>query len=222
MATKSRTWDFQHPRKVFLQELLSAAHSLEDAASAVAYLQKVVQRGAKVREIKDHSQSLVEMSMYWFAVMSYMRCFTTGRHSRIDINAVAMVTKAQRDLHGTLRDVRNKYIAHPTGDRFEGGSILLHGPAGSDRPTSFMSLHAKLSGETHGTLAVFARLINRVLDYVHHKIDEAGDEIARHYFGEKATWKSSGGWTRSGRRTSPNVQPNPLVQTYVRWTVSKR
>ncbi len=199
MAKKLRAWDFEHPRKEFLQELLSVAHSLEGAADAVAFLKSRAQRG-KIRKAKDESEFLIEISVYWYAVMSYMRCFTTGRHSRLDINAISKVTKAQREFHQSLREVRNKYIAHPTGHPFEGAMILLHATTESEHPNRFVSFHAKLSGETGRNLGIFARLLDCVLNHVHAQIEKVGDEIAVQYLGQDATWKSAGGW--KPRRTN--------------------
>jgi hypothetical protein len=190
MATKKRKdilFEFQHKRKAELEAWLVMEARLDEVIEALETLPERLTWSPKTRTSPPlpTGHSIRVRSLYCFAAVTYIRCFATGRRSRLGISQVPNVTAKDLVLHESIRLMRNQHLAHAVADE-EGAHIYLHAKPHERAPSRFNVFNVILASENKATIRRFAVLAKKVRAFVRTRIAAAGDEIAQSFFGSQS------------------------------------
>jgi len=177
--------EFSHRRKAEVQELLINDDRLREVEHALKEFLKCISTEQHSRE--SHLKSLYARCLYCFATVTYSRCFSSGRRKKLRIGDVAALTDRDRELHENVRRLRNQFFAHAVSDE-EDARVLLHAKGLSEEPNGFVVMQVVLMGDGHETAQQFLSLVRKVRAHLASRISEAGDEMAKAFFGPDATW----------------------------------
>jgi hypothetical protein len=182
--------DFAHPRQAELCELLTVEGRLNEVTEALIALEKSLGSMSKKNSVASHEpyNSMHVRSLYCFAVITYIRCFTSGRRPTLDIAQVANLTPKQISLHERLRVVRNQHLAHAVVWEEE-AHVYLRGGSKDQPPNGFHIIQAVLASDGPQEIRSFRTLVAKVKTHIHRRITAIGDEVARSFFGSKARWE---------------------------------
>ena len=178
---------FSHPRKAEIEELLITDGRLQEVEDALKQFLKLAANRKRQWETFT-PESLYDRSLYCFAVITYSRCFASGRRKKLEIGDVGNLTDRDRELHESIRRLRNQYFAHAVADE-EGAHVFLSTKPTEDKLSGFTVMHVVLVGDNNTTARRFLSLVRKIRAYLAKRISNVGDEMAKVFFGKSATWR---------------------------------
>lgn len=194
-SDRGTIFHFTHHRKAEVEELLITDGRLEEVQDALRQFLKLVPNREQHWE-SEQPDSLYPRSLYCFAAITYARCFASGRRKKLEIDDIVSLTQKDRELHESVRRLRNQYFAHAVADE-EGAHVLLYAKPGEKDPSGFTVMQVVLMGDSNSTARRFLSLVGKIRKHVQLRIADAGDEIAKAHFGASATWQK---YAPKGRR----------------------
>jgi hypothetical protein len=174
-------YGFDHPLKASLEHLLSARGDIHRAKEAIQIL---VGAPMLFRE-----SGVVARALYTQALVSYVRCFTSGRRKGLD-TAIFSDREDMLTAHNEFKDIRDKHVAHPVG-KLEHWGILV---AAKDPNSPAVGLGLQnwfYVGAPLAELKAFLKLILFVENHLDDEVNRTGDLLAKAIVGPKATWRSA-------------------------------
>lgn len=132
---------------------------------------------------------VVASALYTQALVSYVRCFTSGRRKGLD-TAIFSGREDLRTAHNEFKDIRDKHVAHPVG-KLEHWGILV---AAKDPNSPAVGLGLQnwfYVGAPLAELKAFLKLISFVEKHLDQEVKRIGDLLAKAIVGPNATWKSA-------------------------------
>lgn len=185
-----RLQPFYHPRERDLARWITLDGRLSEVEASLALLLTnldVMPSGPT--HVKDGGPSILVRSLYCFAVVTYVRCFNTGRRLQLKIQDIPGLGRRQIELHNELVAVRNRHLAHAVSNEEEAYIFLLR-EKGKVELKGFHVFHSVLASDSPATIRRFIALVKRVRRFVYATVCQVGDEVARTYFSERAKWKN--------------------------------
>jgi hypothetical protein len=174
-------YGFEHPLKAPLEHLLSTRGDIQRAKEAILIL-----LGAPTL---FRESGVIAGALYTQALVSYVRCFTSGRRKGLDTSAFD--NRADMLIaHNNFKDIPDKHIAHPVG-KLEHWGILV---AAKDPESPAVGLGIQnwfYVGATRAELKSFLKLATFVEKHIDTEINRVGSLLAKAILGPKATWKSA-------------------------------
>ncbi|RYX80152.1 hypothetical protein EON83_29855 [bacterium] len=187
-------FDFKHPSKEALAELsildgrlVEVEQALERLLPALGHLTPVGKSGG------DKFDALLVRSLYCFAVVTYIRCFNSGKRLTLKISEIKGLTQNQLIFHERLRGIRNQHLAHAVSEE-EAAHIYVIADAGTKCPIGFRVQNGVLASDGERDVKRMIALVKKVRKHVHMRSFQFGDEIAKAVFGPKAKWKKLSNW----------------------------
>lgn len=186
---KEQLFEFSHKRKGELEGWLMIDGRLDEVCEALDALTVILRDWSRqtVSPPLAEGVAIQIRSLYCFAAITYIRCFSSGRRPRLDIAQVRTVTAKDRELHEDIRTMRNQYLAHAVADE-EGAHVYLHAKPEERKPTGFLVLAVALASDGRPAIRRFAALSRKVRAFVRRCVASAGNDIARAFLGPGATW----------------------------------
>ena len=181
MVKKFYVFGFDHPVKAELEHLLSIEKDLRRASTALHLL---IAPSPLMREA-----GVFGAALYTQALVSYVRCFSTGRRKGLcqDIFAAKPELLA---AHIDIKSIRDKHIAHPVSEH-EHCNILV-AAENADSPAVGLGIrYWFLVGGDEKQMKLFLKVIEFTSKHVRHEIKTKGNELAKKVMGSKATWKNA-------------------------------
>lgn len=193
---------FEHPSQDALAAILTVDGRLAEVEAAFDRLLEVERVMGPQGNVDGQSyDSLLGRSLYCFGVVTYVRCFNIGKRPTLRIEDVEGVTARQLQLHDSMRQRRNQHLAHAVSDEEAAHIYLVHSER-HGRIASFHVLNAVLSSGGVGEARRMVLLVRRVRKHVQMRICKLGDEVAKSFFGPKATWRKLSSWPPPSLRTT--------------------
>jgi hypothetical protein len=195
--------EFKHPRQAELSELLTLEGRLSEVAQALGALETTLGKMSPVGSglNREPYDSLSVRSLYCFAVVTYIRCFTTGRRQTLEIANVPRIGKRQLELHRRIRAVRNQHLAHAVVWE-EAAHVYLRVAEDDNKPYAFHVIQAVLASDGPEEIRKFRALVARVRAHVLTRVAAIGNEVARDIFGPKAKWSELANKSQNAKRDS--------------------
>jgi hypothetical protein len=182
-------FEFQHKRKAELEAWLVTEARLNEVCEALAELKSIMAANPRtaVSPPLQPGFALRIRSLYCFAAITYIRCFSTGRRASLSIAEVQNLTPRNRALHESVRLMRNQHLAHAVADN-EGSYVYLHAKPHEKSPSRFNVINVVLVSGNLAEIRQFLSLVKKVRTFVRTQAEHAGNEVARSVFGSRATW----------------------------------
>jgi hypothetical protein len=169
--------------------ILTSARLSEVLESLGQVLQILVRNGSRRREVAVDAKDIrLVRALYCFAVVTYMRCFTTGRRESLTIEEVRAVTPRDLALHEKIRRLRNKHFAHAVDDE-EGATVLVVKKDAASRVVGFHIFSVVLASDTAPEVRRFMVLARKVARHASRNETVAGNALAAAVFGKGKRWK---------------------------------
>lgn len=179
-------YEFEDPCKHELEQWLVIDHRLRDVEKALTKIHRSIGRARKHR-VTSKDESIAIRSYYCFAAVTYLRCFSSGRHRRLSIQEIPNLTQTNISTHDDVRDIRNTYLAHTVDDK-ESHEVFLKAPPGK-AIDSFNTVGFVMICDSKRGLRNFMNLVGNVRNHVSSQTERVGDVIAVRFFGEGASWR---------------------------------
>ncbi len=183
-----RLQPFRHQRERELANWLTLEHRLAEVEKALEMLLPLLAQAEPASaKGKEADASLLVRSLYCFAVVTYVRCFNSGRRQRLKIDDMTGVGRRQRELHDSIVATRNRHLAHAVDDEEETYIFLCRDP-GKIELKGFHVLSVVLASDSLVTARRFLALVRRIRRYTNREASRVGDEVARTFFRRNAKW----------------------------------
>lgn len=180
MDKKFYAFGFSHPVKTELEHLLSIEADLRRASTALRLL---IAPSPLMREA-----GIFGAALYTQALVSYARCFSTGRRKGLSQDIFA----AKPELlaaHINIKSIRDKHVAHPVSEH-EHCNILV-AAENADSPAVGLGVrYWFFVGGDNKHMKLFLKVVEFTSKHVSWEIKTKGNELAKKVVGSKATWKN--------------------------------
>lgn len=181
MTNKYSAFGFDHPLKAELEYLLSIEADLRRASTALRCL---VSPSPVM-----HEGGIFGSALYTQALVSYVRCFSSGRRKGLsqDIFAKSPILLA---AHIDIKSIRDKHVAHPVSEH-EHCNVLV---AAEDPDAPAVGLGVRywfFVGGDQKHMRQFLKVAEFASKHVRQEIKAKGDKLAKLVVGPRATWKSA-------------------------------
>lgn len=134
-----------------------------------------------------HSHApLLATALQFQALVSYVRCFSTGRRSGLTKDVFAG-DQTLEQTHEEFKKVRDQHVAHPAG-KHEHNELLIAAKSAFSAARGIGSYNFFFAGFSEKDLRRFLKLVRFVAKKVELEEEQLGDEMARAVIGPKATY----------------------------------
>ena len=178
---KLSVFQLQHPQRAELERLWTIEGDLSRTLQALELL-------VGPPEFFRVS-GLLASALYTQALVSYVRCFASGKRKGLDSIILEDVTEL-KEIHEHVKSIRDRHVAHPVGD-FERCTLLVAAKDTKSKSKGLGVHHLYFSGAGPDDLKKFRKLVEFVRKRVNEKLEAVGTQIARDVISPRATWKSS-------------------------------
>ena len=163
---KPAAQEFEHQLKPELERWLILAARLREVREALTHVSELFVKGGPRRKkmLLQGKEIRLVRALYCFAVVTYIRCFATGRRRGLKISDVHGLSARDLETHEDIHVLRNKHFAHPVADE-EGASILIIQPRGS-RGAGFAVASSVLASSSPEDVRRFTSLVRRVARHI--------------------------------------------------------
>jgi len=181
MATRLRVFLLDHPARGEIERLWSLVGDLERTKTAV---QLLIGPPELFRVA-----GMFAGALYTQALVSYVRCFASGRRKGLDRNLFDDRPDLQK-IHDDVKAIRDRHVSHPVGD-YERCTMLI---AAKDEDSAAKGIgvhHLFFSGAGAKDLKAFLKVVSFAHKYVSSELTRVGDTVAKDVIGKGATWSSA-------------------------------
>lgn len=134
-----------------------------------------------------HSHApLFATALQFQALVSYVRCFSTGRRSALTREIFSGHPELE-DMHDEFKKIRDQHVAHPAG-KHEHNEILIAAKSPNSPAQGIGSYNFFFAGFIEKDLRRLLKLLRYVEKMVKAEEKRLGDELAREIMGPKATY----------------------------------
>jgi hypothetical protein len=179
MSDIARPFNFKHPKREALADMLSIEWDLERCANSLKLL-------LGPPEFAMESSTLAH-ALYTQALVSYVRCFSSGRRRALK-KSVFSDRPELSELHDRLKTIRDRHLSHPV-DKLELCGVYVAATSENSSALGIGVEHWFFFSSGPKELKQFIRLVRFVRKNVKEEIQSIGDEIARDIMGSKYTWR---------------------------------
>lgn len=177
-----KLFGFDYPIKNKLEHVLGMLHDINIARDSLRLLIGP--------PIHLGGASLLSMALYTQALVSYVRCFASGRRSSLH-RTIFDERPELAEIHDQFKGIRDKHISHSVDDSLEHVKIMV---AAEDETAPARGLGVQFwhfVGDGPEELRKFLSLVEFVSDHLAKEETRLGDELAKRVLGPDATWKSA-------------------------------
>ncbi len=174
-------WNFNHPEKTVLQELLLIRADLYRA-------KQCVQLCLGPPYLASHA-GLFAMAVNTQALISYIRCFGGGKRKGLKREIYASRPELLA-IHDEMKKLRDQHIAHSAGPH-EHLNLIVAAESPHSAVVGIGVYTFFLAADNPKSLKGFLRLIKFAEKYVSGEITRIGNSMAKDLIGPKATWKKA-------------------------------
>lgn len=181
MTNEFSAFGFNHPLKVELEHLLSIASDLRRTTTALRCL---VSPSPLMREA-----GIIGMALYTQALVSYARCFSSGRRKGLSQDIFAKKPELVA-AHADIKAIRDKHVSHPVSEH-EHCNVLV---AAENQDAPAVGLGVRywfLAGGDQKHMKLFLKVTEFASKHVQREITVKGNELAKIVIGPRATWKGA-------------------------------
>lgn len=177
----ARPFSFENPLKDELEHLLSTLGDLRRAKQALGYLHS---SPGLFRE-----GGAIASALYTQALVSYVRCFTSGRRKGLDASIFDGHPKLA-ERHKEVKGIRDRHIAHPVSE-LERWDVLVAAESETSGVVGLGVHNWFFVGGAQADIKAFLQLIAFVDKKVSVKLTAVGNALAKELMGSKATWRTA-------------------------------
>lgn len=174
-------YEFEHPKKAELERLWTLEADLQRTLQALDLLVGPPEF--------FRVAGFLASALYTQALVSYIRCFTSGRRKGIDRSMLDSKPDLQK-IHDDVKLIRDQHVSHPVSD-YERCTLLLAANSSSAKPQGLGVHHLFFSGAGPKDLKDFRRLVKYVHKEVVNELNQIGTVIARDLIGPRITWRNA-------------------------------
>lgn len=178
MTSSFQLFKFEHRHKVRLEDL-QMIH--RDIRAAIQYVQIIL----GPPPLHSHAP-LFATALQFQALVSYVRCFSTGRRSALNREIFAGQAELE-SMHEEFKKVRDQHVAHSAG-KHEHNELLIAAKSRDSVACGIGSYNFFFSGFIEKDLRRFLKLLRFVEKMVAAEEKQLGDELARDIMGPNATY----------------------------------
>jgi hypothetical protein len=181
MSTHYSAFGFSDPLKSELERLLTIQ---ADLRRTVACLQMLVPPSRLMREA-----GIIGMALHTQALVSYVRCFTSGRRKGLNADIYAQ----RPDLltfHSTIKELRDKHVAHAVGND-EHCNVLVAAKGTTSPAVGLGARYWFFAGGDDKYMKTFLKIAEFAVRQIDREVTATGDGLAKKVLGSRATWKSA-------------------------------
>lgn len=213
---------FEDGSKRELERWLLIDHRLREIAESLNEVHRSMGRTRRIKSAGQESVALIR-SHYCFAAVTYMRCFSGGRHRKLSIDSIPGITAKNLETHMHVREIRNTFFAHAVADE-EAEHVFLLAPEEGKTVTRFGVISIVMLSDSKQRVRDFMRLVAKVRKYVETQSEILGDRIASRFFGKGASWRELSGMKASAQLSAwrPAVRARESTSRPTRSTAVKR
>jgi hypothetical protein len=181
MTNKFSAYGFNHPLKAELEHMLSIAADLRRTTTALRF---VASPSPLMREA-----GILGMALYTQALVSYVRCFSSGRRKGLNQDIFAKKPELLA-AHTDIKTIRDKHVAHPVSEH-EHCNVLV-AAENPDAPAVGLGVrYWFLAGGDEKHIKLFLKVAEFASKHVQREITAKGNELAKLVIGPRATWKNA-------------------------------
>lgn len=181
MTIPYKLFKFEHRHKARLEDLQMIRGDLRHAIQFTQIL-----LGPPV--LHSHAP-LFATALQFQALVSYVRCFSTGRRSALT-RSIFDGQPEFENAHEEFKRVRDQHVAHPAG-KHEHNELLIAAKSAESAAHGIGSYNFFFAGFPENDLRRFLKLVRFVEKKVSMEEKLLGDELARDVIGPKATYASA-------------------------------
>lgn len=174
-------YSFQHPNKGRLEDLQMIRSDLGRAAECLRIL-------LGPPPLHTHAP-LFASALQTQALVSYVRCFSTGRRTALNRDLFASSAKYAKD-HEEFKKLRDQHVAHPAGPH-EHNELLVAAHSPDARAVGIGSYNYFFAGFPPKDLARFLSLVRFVTREAELEERKLGDQLAKEMMGPGATYRKA-------------------------------
>lgn len=174
-------WNFSHPEKIVLEELLLVKDDLLRA-------KQCIQLCLGPPYLASHA-GIFAMAVNTQALISYMRCFGGGKRKGLNRNIYTSKPELLV-IHDNIKKLRDQHIAHSAGPH-EHLNLLVAAESPYSAAVGIGIYSFFLAADNPKSLREFLRLVRFAEKHVTSEITRIGNAIAKDVIGPKATWKKA-------------------------------
>jgi hypothetical protein len=174
-------WNFNHPEKIVLQELLLVKADLHRA-------KQCIQLCLGPPYLASHA-GLFAMAVNTQALISYMRCFGGGKRKGLK-REIYTSRPELLEIHDKMKKLRDQHIAHSAGPH-EHLNLVVAAESPHSAAVGIGVYTFFLAADNPKSLREFLRLVNFAEKYVSAEVTRIGNAMAKDLIGPKATWKKA-------------------------------
>jgi hypothetical protein len=181
MKKPLHAFKFSHPLKTELERLITIQ---ADLARTVRCLQMLVPPSPLMRE-----SGTIGMALHTQALVSYVRCFTSGRRKGIEPD-IYLGKPLHLATHEKVKTLRDKHVAHAVGTN-EHCNVLV---AAKDETSSAEGLGVRywfFAGGDEKYMKDFLKLAEFAHKHVSAEIQTVGNALAKQVMKPNTTWKQA-------------------------------
>ena len=176
-------FQFQHPYKERLEDLQMIRADLGRAVECLRVL-------SGPPPLHTHAP-VFAAALQTQALVSYVRCFSTGRRTALNRDIFAANTKFAKD-HEEFKKVRDQHVAHPAGPH-EHSELIVAAESPESPAIGIGSYNFFFAGFAPKDLRRFLSLVRFVARHAEAEEKRLGDDMARNIIGPKATYAKARG-----------------------------
>jgi hypothetical protein len=169
---------FEHPHKARLEDLQMIRGDLQHAIQFTQIL-------LGPPPLHSHAP-LFATALQFQALVSYVRCFSTGRRSALSKTLFEGDQKLEQ-AHEEFKRIRDQHVAHPAG-KHEHNELLIAAKSPDSPARGIGSYNFFFAGLAEKDLRRFLKLLRFVAKKVEIEEKQLGDKLARDVMGPKATY----------------------------------
>ncbi|MBW5284573.1 hypothetical protein ACS0Y7_04535 [Burkholderia gladioli] len=177
-----KAFGFNYPLKNQLEHVLGMSHDMKTTRDCLRLL---IGPPSNVG-----GASLISKALYTQALVSYVRCFASGRRNFLR-RTIFDSRPDLADIHDQFKGMRDRHISHSVDDSLEHVKILV---AAEDETAPAQGLGVQFwhfMGDGPDGLRKFLTLVEFVVDYLDNEETRLGDELAQRVLGPDTTWKAA-------------------------------
>lgn len=173
---------FDDPQKSELESLIIVKRGLERTISCLEILappSDLMRKGG-----------VIGMALYTQALVSYVRCFTTGKRKGLSPVETYVKKPEFLALHAEIKVIRDKHIAHSV-DEAEHCNVLVGAKDMSSPAIGLGVRYWFYLGGDEKQLKAFLLMAKYAASKVEKEIGLKGNLVAKKILGSRATWKGA-------------------------------
>lgn len=179
MDFEYQLFSFSHPHKTRIE-------GLQLILSDLSHATRCIEIAAALRYGESEAFT-IGTALQFQALISYYRCFGSGRRTPLPLDDVFKETPGLKEEHLFFRELRDKHIAHPV-IKTEHNELVIAAKSADATPVGIGNYYFKYAGLSPEDMKRFSDLLRYVVTHAESTEKRLCEDLARDLFGDTKSW----------------------------------